>query len=308
MASAGLRRSLPPVSALLTFEAAARHLSFTRAAAELGVTQAAVSRQVRALEDDLGGALFVRHHRRVDLTAAGRQLAGAVAGGFGRMAEAVALIRSQQAQGTVTIGATLAFAHFWLLPRLARLRRDQPGIRVRVVSRDARFDLRDGEVQIAVPYGRPRASDGRVLASMADSIFPVASPAFAAQNAAQLASGGVLSLPLIAIDWDDPEWTTWSSWAAGAGLGRLRAAESLRFTHYIDAVYAAMNGEGVALGWGRLLADPLAQGRLVRLGDAADQQTPGYHVVVTDDFVPDANAAAVLDWLAGQFAPEAADT
>ncbi len=303
-----LRRSLPSVSALVTFEAAARLLSFTLAAAELGVTQAAVSRQIRALETDLGLRLFHRQHRRVELTRAGRLLSGSVTSGFDRIAETIGSLRHTHSAGTVSVGATLAFSHFWLLPRLTHFRRKHPATQMRVISQDEPFDMHLGDVQIGVRYGTPPFAGLRVLASLNDVIYPVCSPQFLRQAGVTDADQMLFSLPLLVTDWNDPGWASWGSWAEAAGYGRPELKVALRFTHYADTIYAAMNGEGVALGWDRLLSHQLGDGRLVRVGSACVRRNEGYHVVIPDDQdVPEA-AAPLTTWLTEEFSQAAQHT
>jgi DNA-binding transcriptional LysR family regulator len=297
-----LRRSLSSLSALATFEAAARHRSFTLAAAELGVSQAAVSRQVRALEEDIGMPLFVRHHRRVEPTHAGLVLSGSVTSGFEQIADTIAGLRQSHSASAVTIGATLAMSHFWLLPRLTSFRQAHPQVQLRLISQDEGFDLRRGDAQIVIRYGRPPFAGARVVASLADQIFPVCSPGFRDGLGPLDPDAALFSLPLIATDWPDPGWETWGGWAAAAGLPRAVPRAGLRFTHYTDTIYAAMAGEGVALGWGRLLSGPLGDGRLVRLGTRCVPAGPVYHVLVADDRVPGPAAALALDWLAAEMA------
>ncbi len=304
-----LRRSLASLSALATFEAAARRGSFTLAAEELGVSQAAVSRQVKALEDDLGAALFLRRHRRVELTHAGLLLAASVTTGFDRIAETVASLRQSHGTASIAIGATLAMSHFWLLPRLTSFRRAHPGVQMRVISQDEGFDLRRGDAQIVIRYGRPPFPGARVIASLADEIYPVCSPAFRdglgdldPDDAVLYNLMHTLALPLIATDWPDPSWETWGAWAEAAGLRRPVQRIGLRFTHYADTIYAAMNGEGVALGWARLLSTPLSEGRLVRLGTKGVAAGAVYHVVVADNYEPGPAAVLALDWIKAEMA------
>ncbi|MFO1173753.1 MAG: LysR substrate-binding domain-containing protein [Paracoccaceae bacterium] len=297
-----LRRSLASLSALATFEAAARHGSFTLAAVELGVSQAAVSRQVKALEDDLGAALFLRRHRQVELTHAGRLLSASVTTGFDRIAETIASLRQSHGTSSVTIGATLAMSHFWLLPRLTSFRSAHPGVQMRVISQDAGFDLRRGDAQIVIRYGRPPFPGARVIASLADDICPVCSPAFRDGLGGIDPDAALFGLPLIATDWPDPGWETWGIWAERAGLGRPDLHIGLRFSHYADTIQAVMNGEGVALGWVRLVSGLLEEGRLVRLGSRSVPAGAGYHVVVADDYQPSPAAALALDWMAAEIA------
>jgi DNA-binding transcriptional LysR family regulator len=275
-----IRRRIPALGALVTFEAAARLGGFTAAAQEIGVTQAAVSRQVSALEEDLGTRLFIRAPRRVDLTAAGSALALAVGQSFERIAETVEAIRQPGASASLTVSATLAFSHFWLLPRLASLLADHPEIKLRVLSQDLPVDLRDGTVDVALRYGRPPFRDGEVAASMSDEIFPVCSPAMLARLGPGRLASWPAELPRIDNEAPDASWLTWRRWFALTDPGRSPQAGALRFSHYNDAVYAAIDGQGVVLGWSTLLQRPLADGRLVRLGSSSVTPDEQYCVVV----------------------------
>jgi DNA-binding transcriptional LysR family regulator len=275
-----IRRRITALGALVTFEAAARLGGFTAAAKEMGVTQAAVSRQVSALEDDLGARLFTSAHRRVDLTAAGSALALAVGQSFERIAETVEAIRQPGASATLTVSATLAFSHFWLLPRLSSLLADHPEIKLRVLSQDLPVDLRDGTVDVALRYGTPPYRDGDVAASMSDEIFPVCSPAMLARLDPDRLEPWPAKLPRIDNEASDASWLTWRRWFALTDPDRVPQAGALRFSHYNDAVYAAIDGQGVVLGWRTLLQRPLADGRLVRLGSCSVTPEEAYCVVL----------------------------
>lgn len=302
-----LRRSIPSMNALATFEAAARHGSFTQAAAELGVTQAAVSRQIKLLEDDLNTPLFVRAHRRVTLTAGGAALAGAVSGAFASMAEMIETIRQPHPANTVTIGATLAFSHFWILPRLSEFRAAHPEIKLKLVADDSAIDLRRDRLDAVIRFGKAPFPDGRSLASHSDEVFPVCSPKLLDRLGLDPKAVDLQRLPLIASDTVNPSWLTWRTWARAAGLGAAlgRAPElsRLRFNHYTDTIEAAVNGEGVALGWSTLLAGHLAEGRLVRLGAGSVVTEEQYHVVVPAGRERSAATEVFLDWIVGKFGP-----
>lgn len=299
-----IRRSVSSLASLAAFEAAARHGSFTRAAGELGVTQAAVSRRVKHLEDELGTPLFARSHRKVELTAPGRVLAEVTADAFGRVAETVEAIR-RPAGDAVVLGTTLAFSHFWLVPRLAAFRQRHPGIRLRLVAEDAEFDLREGRVDVAVRYGAPPFPDASSLASLADEVFPVASKALLQPVAGLPDAEALRALPLINLEWLDPAWLSWSRWAALAGLPDPGSRGELRFNHYTDAVYAAVAGQGAVLGWRRLVGGFLADGRLVRLGSAVATPAERYHVLHPAGRAPGPAATLFTDWLVGEIAADA---
>lgn len=297
-----IRRSVPSLSALATFEAAARLCSFTRAAAELGVTQAAVSRQIRRLEEDLNRPLFVRSHRRVELTTEGERLSAVVSEAFGRVARTVEAIRHSAVDDVVTVGATLAFAHFWLVPRLPAFRAAHPHVRLRMISEDSSFDLREGRLDVIVRYGRPPFSDAISIANMEDEVFPVCSPRLQETIQGAVEPERIFALPLIDLEWREPAWLSWSRWAALAGLGEVPVRSRLRFNHYTDAVYVAINGEGALLGWRRLIAGFLGDGRLLRLGDRAAVPAECYHVLLPRSPKPSDSVALFTRWMTDQMA------
>lgn len=293
------------MSALATFEAAARLGSFTQAAVELGVTQAAVSRQVKLLEQDLNLRLFVRANRKVVLTPSGAALAGTVTKAFVSMAEMIETIRQPVADETVTVGATLAFGHFWILPRLPQFRKQHPEINLRLVAEDAATDLRRDRLDVAIRYGKPPFADARSMASSPDEVFPVCSPKLLQALGQDAGSVDLVRLPLIASEIVNPAWLTWRSWAQGVGLGPALGNASdrsrLRFNHYTDTIQAAVNGEGAALGWATLLAGHLSEGRLVRLGTHTLTMEERYHVLIPVGRAVTKTTNVFLDWIVGSF-------
>lgn len=300
-----LRRSIPSMSALATFEAAARLSSFTNAAAELGVTQAAVSRQIKLLEDDLNTRLFVRANRRVVLTAAGAALATNVSNAFVSMAEMIETIRQPVAENVVQIGASLAFSHFWILPRLTAFRVQHPEIKLKLIADDSITDLRRDKLDVAFRFGKPPFADAKSLASTPDEVFPVCSPGLLRAYAMTARDADLLKLPLIASDIVNPTWLTWRAWAQGLGMGGAVGLASdrsgLRFNHYTDTIQAAVNGQGVALCWSTLLRGHLQEGRLVRLGQQSLTLDERYHLLVPLGRPQSASASIFADWVAGAF-------
>lgn len=302
---ASLRRSIPSMSALATFEAAARLCSFTLAAAELGVTQAAVSRQIKGLEDDLNTPLFVRANRKVVLTTAGAALSANVSAAFGSMAEMIDTIRQPRKADSVTLGASLAFSHFWILPRLHAFRGHFPDIRLKLVADDSVTDLRRDRLDVVIRFGRPPFADGRSVASLPDHVFPVCSPCLIQRHHMDAEAADLLRLPLIASDIVNPTWLTWRSWAQGTGIeaeiGKASDASKLRFNHYTDTIQAAVNGEGVALGWSELIRGHLEDGRLVRLGTRTLTLGEEYHVLLPFHREVSGNTKVLVKWLNESF-------
>lgn len=269
------RRRLPSMTALIMLEAVLRRKSFTLAAGELGVTQAAVSRQIALLEEELGQPMFVRKHRAIEPTAACLVLGAALAQSFSNISDAIDAIKGA-AQDVVTIGATVAFSSFWLLPRLADFRAQNPGIQIRVVSQDAKIDLDSGAVDLAIRFGLPPFNDGTVIASRGDVIMLVCSPEYRDRR-----GNGPLSATdeFIETDAEDRSWLSWGQWLAELGL-HFEVKPSLRFSHYTETIFAARGGQGIALGWGTLVQTFLDDGTLVVLDGTRLSPEGRYNVLL----------------------------
>jgi LysR family transcriptional regulator, glycine cleavage system transcriptional activator len=293
-------RDFPSLNALVVLEAAVRHRGFTAAAAELGVTQAAVSRQIAQLEADLGVSLFERRHRAVEPSPACVLLASSLARSFAGLVESVEAVRATAAPETVTIGATLAVSSLWLLPRIVEFRRQFPAVSIRVVSQDARINLQLGEVDVIVRFGSPPFDDGAVLASRGDEVLPVCAPAYLTQRQEAARRLDWKALDLIGQDVPDRRWLTWADWFSLAGVPGVHAQPALRFNQYAEALQAARAGHGVVLGWRLLVNDDLERGLLVPVGSTTVTPEGRYNLVVPLRRQPHATRDLVIDWLAGQ--------
>jgi LysR family glycine cleavage system transcriptional activator len=276
-----LVKRLPSPSALLTFEAAARHLSFTRAAQELNVTQAAVSRQIRNLESRLGVRLFERGHRAVTLTAPGQNLHGAVTMGLEHIARSVAEVEraGRARERDVSIAATNAVAAFWLMPRLTTFRATNPDVSIRVVSQDSMPDLGGDGADIAIRYGDGRWPGVAARRLFDDEIYPVCSPAFAETRPNLATPQDLLQQPLLALDVAEPIWIDWDTWFEQQGLDKALSKNRLRFNNYTILIQASLEGQGIALGWSRLVADLVDRGHLVRPIGASIPSRHSYYLV-----------------------------
>jgi len=292
------------MSALLALEAAARHRSITLAAAELGVTQAAVSRQIGALETELGQLLFHRRHRAIEPTETCLALTASLAAGFTTIRQSVEQARARAKSTVVTIGTTLAFSTLWLMPRLRAFRDAVPMAQVRVVARDSRIGLESREVDVVVRFGIPPFEDGRVVARRSDALFPVCSPGFAERIDADRVDEAdrFITCPrdLIENDVSDRQWYSWQDWFARAGLPGAMSAPAMRFNHYTDAIEAARAGQGVALGWRTLCERFLDDGSLVRLGSREVLPDGTYNVLLPAHRRPDPVGELAARWLADQ--------
>lgn len=293
-----VRRTLRSLNALVVLEAAARHRNFTLAAAELGVTQAAVSRQVAALEADFGGPLFIRKHRSVEPTPSCELLASSLAASFAGIVESVEMARSAHQHEPVTIGATHAFSTIWLLPNIGEFRKRFPAAQIRVVSQDSRINLNTGEADVVIRFGQGPFEDGHIVASRSDEVFPICSPAYAEQLGGGADVFAAAGYELIGQDVPERSWLSWPDWFARAGIQAATSKPALRFNQYTEVLQAARAGHGIALGWALLVRSALDDGSLVRLGSAKVSADGRYNVVVPVRRKPHVLRDVVVEWLA----------
>lgn len=277
-----LRRRLPPPGTLIVFEAVARRLGFTAAAQELGISQAAVSRQIRNLEDFVGQDLFRRSHRRVTLTESGAQLFDDVTFGLGRIAERMDHLRKSLAEESVlTIQTTIAFASFWLMPRLSRFAAAHPEIELRLITSDLPPDFAGVPVDLAVVYGARVPPGLKGIRLFGDEILPVASPRFLENRRPTETFADLQGAPLLNMEPAQSIWLTWEEWFARLGHKLPGNIKGPRFSSYALVVQAALEGQGIALGWRRMLAPQLARGDLLPVTEASLVPGEAYHLVLT---------------------------
>lgn len=291
-------RRLPPLSALRAFEAAARLLSFKRAAAELGVTPTAISHQVRSLEEYTGLVLFDRQVRRVVLTEAGAQLYPILRDGFDAFEAALDRLMHIRKRANVTISATNAFTAKWLVPRVARFHALHPDIDLQLHASDEAVELTKSGVDIAIRYGRGPYPDLSAEVMFADDFAPVANPRLGALGIEDLATA-----PLIHFQWrrHHPLNPTWERWYSAAGLVPSPPVGQLHFSDESHAIQAAVAGQGIALLSLALVRDELAAGHLVQsFGPTVPGHT--YHMVMNTDPPPGACVRAAADWLRAEVA------
>lgn len=296
----GYRRLIPSLTALVEFEAVARLSSFTLAANELGVTQAAVSRQVRFLEESLGVRLFHRLHRSIKLTGEGEALYLVVAESMQRIAGVFDRLSSVPGEQELVLASTAAFSHFRVLPQLPALKRLQPRLQLRLTTQMFTADLRHNEVDIAVRYGNGKWRDGTSQLLFDEEVFPVCSPAWLLANGAPRSLMDVAKVALIDSDSTSEGWMDWEEWLHAAGLQPPRLQYALRCSLYTDAIQAALQGQGVALGWHRLVSDLLKAGELVRLTDTSIKGSGSYFAVVPHGRTMSPAIRSVIDWLRGE--------
>ncbi|MBE0595586.1 MAG: LysR family transcriptional regulator [Gemmatimonadales bacterium] len=291
-------RRLPSLDMVRGFEAAARHLSFTRAGGELALTQSAISRQIRALEEALGAPLFVRMNRRLELTEDGRRFARAVSEALGLIDAAAREIASHSAREPVTVTTTMSFASLWLVPRLAAFRQRHPDVDVRIVADDAVLDPRVHRVDLAIRFCAPGAAPADAVALFDESVIPVCSPGLLSDPARPLREPSDLAehvLLALATVQSDMAWLDWAPWLVALGVPSLRPAGVLSFTNYSQMIQAAIDGAGVALARLPLLERSISRGELVAPFGHRQALPRQYWLVGTGGSDP--RVAALRAWL-----------
>lgn len=273
-------RKLPPLTELRAFEAAARHLSFKMAAAELYVTPTAISHQIKLLERHCGRALFRRRPRPLKLTAAGELLFPVLRDGFEAFADVLATVRPNAMGGRLRITATNAFAARWLLPRLPNWRTAHPRLKLDIIGTDAVLDLAAGEADVAIRYTRKPPSGGHCIELMRDTFRVVASPRLVGDQGKSLSPAELANFPIIESEWPstDPDAPNWRRWQIMARRRRNRVPDlarlqSLAFREELHAIEAAISGQGIAICSDVLVAPELASGALVQVSKLT---LPGY--------------------------------
>ena len=275
-----LRRLLPSASSLIIFEAAGRHQNFTRAAAELGMTQAAVSYAVRNLEEQLGVALFHRVHRAVELTDAGERFHADVTLGLSRIQKSAEDIRAKGREANVTLAASTAFASMWMLPRLAKLRADLPDIDLRIQTSVRDLDLDEEPIPLGIRGGDPAKWPRYHAALLAPEVITVvASPAFVENHGYPGTPEELLKLPLIHLEEPVRSACDWPEWFASAGVRYPAQARRLAINDYVLVIQAVLAGEGVALGWRHLIDGQVRSGALVTVGGHVLETEGAFYVV-----------------------------
>ena len=300
------------MNALRAFEAAARHRSFALAARELHVTPAAVSHQIKGLEDFLGRALFRRLKRGLDLTRGGQALLPRLSEGFGRLADAVDALRATGEEGTLAVSVATSLAARWLAPRLHRFVAEHPQLDVRIHASTRLIDPKKGDpvggdgdpsaplenADIAVRFGAGDYPGYRVDRLMPVSVTPICSPKLL-QGKRPLREPADLAHQVLIHDnlsFDDGG-PLWPAWLKAAGVEGVDTAHGLRFSHAMLALEAAADGMGVALGMPVLAGNDLASGRLAAPFTLALPLRFAYYTVSTAEDAGRADVAAFRDWL-----------
>jgi DNA-binding transcriptional LysR family regulator len=305
-------RPLPPLDLLVGFESAARHLSFTRAAGELFLTQSAVSRQIQALEEFVGVPLFERRHKALALTAAGAQYYRTVAPMLQQLRDATRKVREARSRNVLTVTTTVSFASLWLVPRLSRFRKQRPEIDVRIAATTEVLDMEREGIDLAirdVPMGN--APPG--------SAFLVGERLAAVCSAEYLREAKRAKKPLarpqdvvnhVLLLYQDAKgrfaWLSWPRWLETHGIEDAAPAGTITYDQYDQVIQAALLGQGIALGRGSLVEQYIRDKRLVPLFGGLQDIARGFHAIFARGARERPEVQAFVEWLRAEMARETA--
>ena len=296
-------RTLPPLDLLRGFEAAARHLSFTRAAAELFLTQSAVSRQIQALEAFVGVDLFERRHKALALTDAGQAYYRTVSQTLDLLREATRKVKDTRKGHVLTVTTTVSFAALWLVPRLARFRKDHPHVDVRITATHEVVELEREGIDVAIrdcPLNR--VPPGAVFL-VGEHLAAMCSPAYLKEaKRGKLALGHpqdlkhhvLLNLHDVSRRWP---WLSWATWFEAMGVEDAAPAGTLTFDAYDQVIHAALHGQGIALGRMTLAGQHIRARQLVPLFGQQQRLARGFHALFARDAGERPEARQFVDWL-----------
>ena len=307
---ASSQRTLPPLDFLRGFEAAARHLSFTKAAAELFLTQSAVSRQIQALEEFVGVPLFERRHKALALTEAGQSYLRVVAPALDQLRDATRRLRETRTGHILTVTTTVSFASMWLVPRLARFRRKHPGVDVRITATHEVLDMEREGIDLAIRDSAVNRAPPDAVLLVGEHIAAVCSPDYLKESRGArrpVAKPEDLRHHIL-LYLHDPTgawpWLSWAGWAEGMNIEELRPASTIGFGQYDQVIQGAIHGQGIALGRMSLAAGLLKEKKLVALFARRQQLARAFYAVYARDAQARAGARHFVEWIREELARE----
>ena len=289
-----MSRKLPPLLGLRVFECVARHLSFTRAADELCVTQAAVSHQIKALEEWMGGPLFQRLSRTIKLTELGESLVAPIGQALDIMADATGRALDRDQNVPLTVGVFDSFSSAWIIPRLARFRERFPAVDVRFIAKRQEDDaLSSGDADIEIRFGNGSWPNFQVERLLTESVLPVCSPALIERHGTPESLADAPRFPLL----HDVFSIDWSEFLQYFGVRGVNMHRGFGFSHSHLVKQACIDGQGIALGRWPLVAEDLESGALVRPFSEVLALDSAYYIVCRKAVSDEANIKAFAYWL-----------
>jgi LysR family glycine cleavage system transcriptional activator len=292
-------RSLPPLNALVAFHAAAEAQNFTKAADNLFVTQGAISRQIRLLEERLGVSLFVRDNRQVRLTEAGQSYYQAVDLALAQILNATTQVQQPFDANQITLATTHAVASLWLMSRISHYCQDNAQVDIRLLASDSIMDMRTQDFDCCIGYSLQPPDGGSVVRLFDERIFVVCSPDYL-QRHNDLNFEQLLATRQLVLDNADSGWFNWPDWFEGVGLESITPEQKITFSHYTMLLQAAQQGQGVALAWEYLVDDYLASGMLVKAGELTMDTQAGFYLVTSPEGEKKQSVEQFCQWIADQ--------
>lgn len=292
------RRFQQPIfSSLIAFEAAARTGSFTRAAEELFISQPAVSHAMRTLEAELGLSLFERRHKGVETTEAGRYLLEQVSMGLTLIEQALREVRTMTQGHQVTLAVSTATATWWLMPRIARFKQIYPEVELRCITTDTDLDLDRERIDLAITLGAGEFPKHLRWHFVDEEVFPVCSPDYLRRVPTLTDPQSLTRATLLHLEERYRPRVDWFGWLGRFGVTLARGAKLFSFNDYSIVLQAALEGQGVALGWPHIVAPLIAQGRLVRPMTQSVKTDQPMYIVASRAGLLRPEAMQLRDWL-----------
>ena len=289
----------PDLSQLHTFEAVSRRRSFTAAADELCLTQSAVSRQIKALEEHLGLSLFRRKHRAIELTEEGRKLFDAVTRGLDEIAQCIGDLRAANETPQITVAASVAFSYYWLMPKLERFTEQYPEIDLRVLATDQQADLHKGDADIAILYGNGDWQGIEAQRLFGERVYPVCSSGYLKAHPELRRPSDCLDQTLLHLEGGGNIWGAldWQVWLARQGVTGQPVRRGISLNSYPMVLQGAEAGRGIALGWGYITDAMLDDGRLIcPVGEPVETRS-SYYIGASQDSVLNPAVASFIQWI-----------
>lgn len=302
-----------PLATLRTFEAAARHQSFTKAAYDLCLTQGAVSQQIKHLEERLGFKLFRRHVRRLELTDEGKGLSTVVRSALYEIDESIRRLQAENNAGVLTVSVGSSFAMNWLIPRLGQFRESHPNIDVRIHAVDHAIDLRSQgqDIDMMIRFSRGDYPDLHVTELMREKVFVVCSPALIDARKPLRGPADLCHYTLLhnEVSEGEPESAgDWNNWLRRLGEPNVVCTrDGPRFPTSVMVIEAAKHRQGVALAWNTMVGNELATGRLVKPFQGAYEVTNAFYAVSTPEVAQKPKTRTFREWLIEQARRERED-
>ncbi len=287
--------NLPSLTALAAFETTARHRSMARAARELNVTSGAISRQVRALEGFVGCELLRREQRGVGLTQRGAELFTVLSSSFSHISRTLDFLQTCPTSSDVTLGASTAVASLWLMKRVGDFWRAHPDVTVNHLISDVAADLRSSKVDLRIRYGNGLWPGETSVLLFQDFIIPVCGPAFLEEHA-DTSIEALMRASLLKLEPTEANWTTWEEWFRMLGY-HIAVLRGSSINNYTSIIHAALDNQGVALGWSGLINQYLQEGSLVRFGDAGVPSPEAFYITWSESLSLSEPATLLRDWL-----------